>query len=116
MTTSHNADNIKQVTIVINGRNRVVNCASDEVETLEHAEKALNSMIQDIRRQTPQIDNEELYMLCALNLSSQAEQLKQVLEREQAASRTVQHMLEVLHKVQPQPAADIQTGAPIESQ
>lgn len=106
MTTSNNADNIKPVTIVINGRNRVVNCASDEVETLERAEKALNAMIQDIRRQTPQIDNEELYMLCALNLTSQAEQLKQALEREQAASHTVQHMLEVLQNIQPRSTAD----------
>lgn len=98
MTTDTHS--LKKINIALNGRNYTVHCSANEEPTLLRAEKALTALIQDIRKQSPQLENDEIFMLCALNWYEQVEQLSAALEREQNASNAIQNMLEVLQNVQ----------------
>ncbi len=87
------ADTLKKVDIFINGRTYTVNCPSDEQPALERASSFINSFIQDIRRQAPQLPQEELLVLCALTLYEKAEQLQALQQDNDEAKALVDGML-----------------------
>lgn len=88
-----NAD-IKKVDIFINGRTYVINCPSDEEAALNRASSYINQFIQDVRRQAPQLPQEELLVLCALTLYEKSEALNQYQQQEAQAKPLVEQMLE----------------------
>lgn len=87
------ADTIKKVDVFINGRTYVINCPSDEEPALERASSYINNFIQEIRKQAPQLPQEEMLVLCALNLYEKAEQLKSLQQHNEQAETLISDML-----------------------
>jgi cell division protein ZapA len=84
---------IKQVDLFINGRSYAINCPVDEEPALARAGEYINQFIQDIRRQAPQLPQEELLVLCALTLFEKAEKLDQLQTQHTEANALVTEML-----------------------
>ena len=87
------ANTLKKVDIFINGRTYTVNCPSDEQPALERASSFINNFIQDIRRQAPQLPQEELLVLCALTLYEKTEQLQALQQSNEEANALIDTML-----------------------
>lgn len=58
----------KTVNIQIIGQNYPVQCAADEVSTLETAAAHINAVMHDIRRQAPSLEREKLMVLASLTI------------------------------------------------
>lgn len=89
---------VKKVDIFINGRTYTINCPADEEPALERATRYINNFIQDIRRQAPQLPQEELLVLCALTLYEKAEKLQTLEDQNDQASDLVHRMLNQVQK------------------
>lgn len=89
---------VKKVDIFINGRTYTINCPANEEPALERASRYINNFVQDIRRQAPQLPQEELLVLCALTLYEKAEQLQKLEDQNDQASDLVHSMLSQVQK------------------
>lgn len=88
------AQTIKKVDILINGRSYTINCPESEEPALQRAASYINQFMQDVRRQAPQLPQEELLVLCALTLFEKSESLQQYQQTESDAQAMVHTMLE----------------------
>lgn len=88
------AQTIKKVDILINGRSYTINCPASEEPALQRAASYINQFMQDVRRQAPQLPQEELLVLCALTLFEKSESLQRYQQSESDAQAMVQNMLE----------------------
>lgn len=95
--TSDNS--VKKVDIFINARTYTINCPANEQPALERASSYINQFIQDIRRQAPQLPQEELLVLCALTLYEKSEQLDALRAQNAEAETLVNEMLAQLDTV-----------------
>lgn len=84
----------KKIDIFINGHSYGINCPADEEDNLKRAATYIQQFIQDIRKQAPNIAQEELLVLCALSLYEKSENLQQHLDQETQAKTLVQQMLD----------------------
>lgn len=84
---------IKKVDIFINGRSYTINCPVEEEPALARAGGYINQFIRDVRRQAPQLPQEELLVLCALTLYEKAEKLEQLEQQHGEASTLIDDML-----------------------
>lgn len=89
---------VKKVDIFINGRTYTINCPANEEPALERASRYINNFVQDIRRQAPQLPQEELLVLCALTLYEKSEQLQKLEDQNDQASDLVHSMLSQVQK------------------
>lgn len=96
---SANQDTSKKVDILINGHSYSINCPVNDEDTLKRSAKYIHQFIQDIRRQSPQLSQEKLLVLCALNLYAQAEKCRQYQDIETQASTMVEKMLQELQNI-----------------
>lgn len=87
------ANTIKKVDIFINGRTYTINCPVEEQPALERAASYINNFIQDVRKQAPQLPQEELLVLCALTLYEKSEQLALHQSRDEEARTLVAQIL-----------------------
>lgn len=90
MTTAE----FKKIDVFVNGRSYTINCPASEEAELQRAANYVNQFVQDIRKQAPQLTQEELLVLCSLNLYEKAEALQQHLDTEITAKNMVQGMIE----------------------
>ena len=67
------AQSIKKVDILINGRSYTINCPESEEPALQRAASYINQFMQEVRRQAPQLPQEQLLVLCALTLFEKSE-------------------------------------------
>lgn len=88
------AQTIKKVDILINGRSYTINCPESEEPALQRAASYINQFMQDVRRQAPQLPQEELLVLCALTLFEKSESLQHYQQIESDAQEMVHNMLE----------------------
>lgn len=88
------AQSIKKVDILINGRSYTINCPESEEPALQRAASYINQFMQEVRRQAPQLPQEELLVLCALTLFEKSENLQRYQENESQAQDLVGRMLE----------------------
>lgn len=88
------AQTIKKVDILINGRSYTINCPESEEPALQRAASYINQFMQDVRRQAPQLPQEELLVLCALTLFEKSESLQHYQQTESDAQAMVHTMLE----------------------
>jgi len=61
---------------------------------LQRAASYINQFMQEVRRQAPQLPQEELLVLCALTLFEKSENLQRYQENESQAQDLVGKMLE----------------------
>ena len=61
---------------------------------MQRAASYINQFMQDVRRQAPQLPQEELLVLCALTLFEKSENLQRYQENESQAQDLVGKMLE----------------------
>lgn len=85
---------IKKIDIFVNGRSYTINCPASEEAGLQRSANYINQFVQDIRKHAPQLSQEELLVLCALNLYEKAEALQQHLDKEITAKNLIQSMIE----------------------
>lgn len=88
------AQTVKKVDILINGRSYSINCPESEEPALQRAANYVNQFIKDVRRQAPQLPQEELLVLCALTLFEKSENLQRYQDNESQAKQLVDKMLE----------------------
>lgn len=62
---------MKKVSIAIAGKNYPINCPVDEEEALRRAVYYINNFVQDIKKEAPHLNQENLLVLCCLNLFEQ---------------------------------------------
>lgn len=93
------ANTVKKVDIFINGRTYTINCPESEQPALERASSFINNFIQDIRRQAPQLPQEELLVLCALTLYEKAEQLQALQQHNEQAEDLVNDLLNQIQRL-----------------
>ena len=87
MTDSQRPDNqamatekpvpMKKVNIVIAGKNYPINCPANEEEELRAAVFYINNFIHGIQQDAPHLNQENLLVLCCLNLYEQINAQKQ---------------------------------------
>ena len=90
MTTG---ETVKKIDIFINGHSYTINCPSDEQLALERASSNINNFIQEIRKHAPHLPQEELLVLCALNLYEKSEQLQQLQQKNAEAEELIAGMI-----------------------
>ncbi len=82
-------DSIKKVDIFINGHSYSIYCPTDEEPALQRATSHINKFIQDIRKNASQLSQEELLVLCSLNLYEKSEELQHHIQAEERAKKVL---------------------------
>ncbi|ELA09766.1 hypothetical protein MOMA_05170 [Moraxella macacae 0408225] len=88
----------QKVDIFINGRSYGINCPKGEESALQHASSYMNTFIQEIRRTSPQLPQEELLLLCALTLFEKTQNLQNELKIATDANHLLDEMLKNIKK------------------
>lgn len=93
------AESMKKVDILINGRSYTINCPASEEPALQRATSYINQFIKDVRRQAPQLPQEELLVLCALTLFENSEKLQRYQQNETQAQEMLDNMLQDINRL-----------------
>ena len=99
-TADHEAapTEIKKVTIHIAGKSYSINCPANEEAELRAAVFYINNFVLDIKKDAPQLNQENLLVLCCLNLYEKIHEQQQSDSSQRQISKEADQLLNKILK------------------
>lgn len=92
------ATDIKKVTIHIAGKSYSINCPANEEAELRAAVFYINNFVLDIKQDAPQLNQENLLVLCCLNLYEKIHEQQQSDSSQRQLSKEADLLLDKILK------------------
>lgn len=88
----------KKVAIAIAGKTYYVNCPANEEASLHASVSYINNFALELKSDMPRIDQEDLLVLCCLNLYEKLQEQKTVITNERLVSQEADTLVKKLIK------------------